>query len=36
MELRLEKCAKASFKKGRKVSHKGIPLNDNHVIQDLD
>ena len=27
---------KASFKRGKKVSAEGIPLNDNQVIQDLD
>ena len=32
----MDKCAKASFKRGKKVSAEGIPLNDNHVIQDLD
>ena len=32
----LDKCAKASFKRGKKVSAEGIPLNDNQVIQDLD
>ena len=36
MELGLEKCAKASFKRVKKVSAVGIPLNDNQVIQDLD
>ena len=36
MEFGLDKCAKASFKRGKKVSAKGIPLNDNQVIQDLD
>ena len=36
MEFGLDKCAKASFKKGKKVSAEGIPLNDNQVIQDLD
>ena len=36
MEFGLDKCAKASFKRGKKVSADGIPLNDNHVIQDLD
>ena len=30
------RCAKASFKRGKKVSAEGIPLNDNQVIQDLD
>ena len=36
MEFGLDKCAKASFKRGKKVSAEGIPLNDNTVIQDLD
>ena len=36
MEFGLDKCAKASFKRGKKVSAKGIPLNDNQVIQDMD
>ena len=36
MEFGLDKCAKASFKRGKKDSAKGIPLNDNQVIQDLD
>ena len=36
MEFGLDKCAEASFKGGKKVSAKGIPLNDNQVIQDLD
>ena len=36
MEFGLDKCAKASFKRGKNVSAKGIPLNDNQVIQDLD
>ena len=36
MEFGLDKCAKASFKRGKKVSAKEIPLNDNQVIQDLD
>ena len=35
-EFGLDKCAKASFKRGKKVSAEGIPLNDNQVIQDLD
>ena len=30
------KCAKASFKRDKKVPAEGIPLNDNHVIQDMD
>ena len=29
MEFGLDKCAKASFKRGKKVSAEGIPLNDN-------
>ena len=29
------KCAKATFKRGKKVSTEGIPLNDNQVIQDM-
>ena len=36
MEFGLDKLAKASFKRGKKVSAEGIPLNDNQVIQDLD
>ena len=36
MEFGLDKCAKASFKRGKKVSAEGIPLNDNQVIQELD
>ena len=36
MKFGLNKCAKASFKTGKKVSAEGIPLNDNQVIQDLD
>ena len=36
MEFALDKCAKISFKRGKKVSAEGIPLNDNQVIQDLD
>ena len=36
MEFGLDKCAKASFKRGKEVSAEGIPLNDNQVIQDLD
>ena len=36
MEFGLDKCAKTSFKRGKKVSAKGIPLNDNQVMQDLD
>ena len=29
MESGLDKCAKASFKRGKKVSAAGMPLNDN-------
>ena len=36
MEFGLDKCAKASFKRGKKVSAERILLNDNQVIQDLD
>ena len=36
MEFGLDNCTKASFKRGKKVSAEGIPLNDNQVIQDLD
>ena len=36
MEFGLDKCIKASFKRGMKVSAKGIPPNDNQVIQDVD
>ena len=36
MEFGLDKCANPSFKRGKKVSAEGIPLNDNQVIQDLD
>ena len=32
MEFGLDKCAKASFKRGKKVSAEGIPPNDNQVI----
>ena len=32
MEFGLDKCAKASFKKGKKVSTEGIPLNHNQMI----
>ena len=31
-----DNCAKATFKRGRKITAEGIPLNDNQVIQDLD
>ena len=36
MELGLDKCAKATFKRGNKVSAEGILLNDHQLIQDLD
>ena len=36
MKFVLDKCAKASFKRGKKVIAEGIPPNDNQVIQDLD
>ena len=35
MEFRLDMGAKASFKRCRKVSAEGIPLNVKQVIQDL-
>ena len=36
MEFGLDKCAKATFKRGKKVSAEGIILNDHQLIQDLD
>ena len=36
MEFGLDKCAKATFKIGKKVSAEGILLNDHQLIQDLD
>ena len=36
MEFGLDKCAKATFKGGKKVSAEGIQLNGDKVIQDLD
>ena len=36
MVFGLDKCVKASFMRGKKVSAEVIPLNDNQVIQDLD
>ena len=36
MEFGLDKCAKATFKRGKKVQAEGIQLNDNQVIQDLE
>ena len=32
----LDKCAKATFKRGKKIFEEGIQLNDNKVIQDLE
>ena len=36
MEFGLNKCAKASFQGGKKVSAEGILLNDHQLIQELD
>ena len=36
MEFGLDKCAKATFKRGKKVSAEGILLNNHQLIQDLD
>ena len=36
MEFGLDKCAKATFKRGKKMSDEGILLNDHQLIQDLD
>ena len=36
MEFGLDKCAKATFRKGKKVSTENIPLTDNTAIQELD
>ena len=36
MEFGLDKCAKATFMRGKKVSAEGILLNDHQLIQDLD
>ena len=36
MEFGLDNCAQASFKRGKKVSPDGTPLNEKQVIQDLD
>ena len=35
MEFGLDKCAKATLKRGKKVSAEGILLNDHQLIQDL-
>ena len=36
MEFGLDKCAKATFKRGKKVSAEGVLLNDHQFIKDLD
>ena len=36
MEFGLDKCAKATFKRGKKVQAEGFQLNNNQVIQDLE
>ena len=36
MEFRLDKYAKATFKRDKKVSAEGILLNDHQLIKDLD
>ena len=36
MEFGLDKCAKATFKRGKKISAEEIQLNENKVIQDLE
>ena len=36
MEFGLDKCAKATLKRGKKVSAEGILLNGHQLIQDLD
>ena len=36
IEIGLDKCAKATFKRGKKTSGEGIQLNDNKAIQDLE
>ena len=36
MEFGFDKCAKATFKRGKKVQAECIQLNDNQVIQDLE
>ena len=36
MEFGLDKCAKATIKRGKKVQAENIRLNDSQVIQDLD
>ena len=36
IEFGLDKCTKATFKRGKKVQAEDIQLNDNQVIQDLE
>ena len=36
IEFGLDKCAKVTFKRGKKISAEGIQLNDNKVIQGLE
>ena len=36
MEFGLDKCAKSTFRRGKKIAAEGISLNDNQVIQDLE
>ena len=36
MKFGLDRCTKATFKRGKKISAEGIQLNDNKVIQDLE
>ena len=36
MEFGLEKCAKATFRRCKKIAAERIPINDKQVIQDLD
>ena len=36
MNFGLDKCAKTTFKRGKKVQAENIQLNDNQVIQDLE
>ena len=36
MDFGLDKCAKATLKKGKKISAEGIQLNDTKVIQCLE
>ena len=36
MGFGLDKCAKATFRRGKKIAAEGIALNDNQVIQDVE